>query len=259
MKGGERREGTPKKKKNRGTSEGGHYYWVIRPPGGALYTHGPRLKEAACTHLVYRVPSSPEGIRPSCLHSVQGRRMCTQTTLCCLRWCPWGICSQPAREKERRSFAAGRQCRRGMCELHGPLVCFAHSSANYQLAKIYAGWATLAVMTWYWERAAVGAIADKGERTAPLRPSQPTRTDNGDKVPQHNLLEAWRHPGPKPPYLRSGSDGPKGTVRPRRALRRARRCHQPQRRPVVTCPTLAANCRALTAPTPRWTLVRVPR
>ncbi len=60
-------------------------------------------------------------------------------------------------------------------------------------------------------------------------------------------------------YLRNGSDGPKGTVRPRRALRRARRCRQPQRRPVVACTTLAANCGALAAPPPRWTLVRVPR
>jgi hypothetical protein len=41
-------------------------------------------------------------------------------------------------------------------------------------SKIYAGWATLAVVMWSWGRATSGANANKGVSTAPLRPSQPT-------------------------------------------------------------------------------------
>ena len=41
-------------------------------------------------------------------------------------------------------------------------------------SKIYAGWATLAVVMWSWGRATGGANANKGVSTAPLRPSQTT-------------------------------------------------------------------------------------
>ena len=57
----------------------------------------------------------------------------------------------------------------------------------------------------------------------------------------------------------NGSDRPNGTVRPWWALRCTRRCRQPQHRPVVARAAVAANCGALTAPSPRCTLVRVPR